>query len=293
MDLDRLKKLVTQVAESSLSVDEAVEQLKNLPYENLGFARVDNHRTLRQGVPETILCTGKTGEQVALIAESLLKHHSAVLATRAEEPHVAAVSPKFPFAKHHMPARILTIAHATQGSSPDQKSSSGQSSSPGQPSSSDQNISSSSDQASAFKAIVLTAGTADLPVAEECAVILEHFGVVVNRIYDVGVAGVHRLLDARDQLDEGDAIVVCAGMDGVLPSLVGGLVAQPVIAVPTSIGYGANFEGLAPLLTMLNSCAQGLTVVNIDNGFGAAMAVLRMRVTTNARCRELVSHKSE
>lgn len=268
-----MKELVTRVAESSLSVDEAVEQLKNLPYENLGFARVDNHRTLRQGVPETILCTGKTGEQVAFIAEALLKHHDAVLATRAEEQHVSAVFAKFPASEHHMPARILTISQDAGGKAVD-VGSLGRNDEPRAAQRS------SSEEAATFRAAVLTAGTADLPVAEECAVILEHFGVRVNRIYDVGVAGVHRLLDARGELDIADAIVVCAGMDGVLPSLVGGLVAQPLIAVPTSIGYGANFEGLAPLLTMLNSCAQGLTVVNIDNGFGAAMAILRMRVSS-------------
>jgi len=269
VDLERLKKLITQVAEQSVTVDEAVGHLKNLPYEDLGFARVDNHRTLRQGVPETILCTGKTGEQVAAIAQTLLKHHKAVLATRVQEEHLKSVMSACPESQHYKEARILVISSDSRERAEPIKGS--------------DETGKSSGAKSGFKTIVMCAGTADLPVAEECAVVLEHYDVPVKRIYDVGVAGIHRLLDTRDDLEDASAIVVVAGMDGALPSVVGGLVAQPVIAVPTSIGYGASFEGLAALLTMLNSCAQGVSVVNIDNGFGAAMAVLRMRVTANTR----------
>lgn len=281
VDLEHLKRLITQVAEQSISVDEAIVRLKNLPYEDLGFARVDNHRTLRQGVPETILCTGKTGEQVAVIARTLLKHHKYVLATRAQEEHLKCVMSAFPESKHYKEARILVISsdaneHSDTNKKPDVIKKTGASEN------SADTEKSSQTKDGTFKAVVMCAGTADLPVAEECAVVLEHYKVPVKRIYDVGVAGVHRLLDARAELEAASAIVVVAGMDGALPSVVGGLVSQPVIAVPTSIGYGANFEGLAPLLTMLNSCAHGVSVVNIDNGFGAAMAVLRLRIVSKS-----------
>ena len=244
----RLAKLLEEVKQGELSVQLALEQLRSLPYEDLGFAKVDHHRSLRKGFPEVIFCPGKTLEQIVDIVGRLAASGDIVLATRAEPAVYEAVRRAFPYAEYHAAARAVVLRHER-----------------------------------AFDPVgcigVVSAGTADLPVAEEAALTAELMGGRVERIYDVGVAGLHRLLDSRDKLFQARVLVVVAGMEGALASVVGGLVPSPVIAVPTSIGYGAHFGGLAPLLTMLNSCATGVAVVNIDNGFGAGyMAALINRV---------------
>ncbi len=220
-----------------MSVEAAVESLRLLPYEDIGFAKVDHHRSLRDGFPEVVLGQGKSPEQVAAIASTLATRSGRVLVTRAAPEAFAAVSDAAPDARYHEVARCITIERVELARSPG--------------------------------VAVLSAGTADIPVAEEAAVTADLMGSAVDRIYDVGVAGIHRLLDHIDRLQAARAIVVVAGMEGALPSVVGGLVGIPVIAVPTSVGYGASFRGLAALLGMLNSCAAGVSVVNIDNGFGA------------------------
>ena len=213
--------------------------LRAAPFEDLGFARVDTHRALRQGFPEVILGLGKTPAQIATIAERIVAHGQALLVTRAEPEAYTAVSARLPNATYHRVARAITLA---QGDVPAGKGT----------------------------ILVTCAGTSDLPVAEEAAVTAEVMGNTVDRLYDVGVAGLHRLLAEQAQLHSARVIVVVAGMEGALPSVVAGLVNVPVIAVPTSVGYGASFGGVAALLGMLNSCANGVSVVNIDNGFGAA-----------------------
>ena len=218
---------------------------------NLGFARVDTDRRKRCGFPEVIFCQGKTPAEVAAIARTILTHESVVLATRATPEHFAAVATALPDARHHERARCIVVERA-----PLPKSSG--------------------------TIGVICAGTSDLPVAEEAAVTLETFGQTVERITDVGVAGLHRLLAVRERLDACRVLIVVAGMEGALPSVVAGLVSVPVIAVPTSVGYGANFGGLAALLGMLNSCGSGVTVVNIDNGFGAAYAAAQINRLADA-----------
>ena len=237
-------KLLEAVSKGSLSAAEALKKLKDLPYENLGFARVDHHRQLRQGFPEVIFCQGKTEEQVVSVFESLAASGNTVLATRAGAALYEAVKKQFPAAVYHAQARAIVLSAAEEKE-------------PG------------------GLVAVITAGTADIPVAEEAALTATLLGSRVEKLYDVGVAGLHRLLDNLAVINKARAIVVVAGMEGALASVVGGLAACPVVAVPTSVGYGANFGGLAPLLTMLNSCATGVAVVNIDNGFGAGyMAAL-------------------
>jgi len=211
--------------------------LSSLPYEDLGFAKPDSHRALRLGFPEVIFGQGKTPEQVAAIAERLAAHSAKLLITRASPECFSTVHTKLPEAVYNSMARTIILNRKP---------------SPGKPG-----------------VMVLSGGTADVPVAEEAAVTAELMGSQVERSYDVGVAGIHRLLDQMERLRKARVLVVVAGMEGALPSVVGGLVSVPIIAVPTSVGYGANFQGLAPLLTMLNSCAAGVSVVNIDNGFGA------------------------
>jgi NCAIR mutase (PurE)-related protein len=232
-----IKALLEDVKNGALPINEALEKLKGLPYENLGFARVDHHRQLRQGFPEVIFCQGKTPEQAALIAQNLAKDGGNVLATRADEAHYAAIRALLPDAIYSPAARVVTVT------------------------------------AKAIKkrglVAVCTAGTADIPVAEEAALTAEAFGCNVERIFDVGIAGIHRLFDRLEQIRKANAIVAVAGMEGALAGVIGGLVDRPVIAVPTSVGYGASFGGLSALLTMLNSCSAGIGVVNIDNGFGA------------------------
>jgi hypothetical protein len=238
MDREALRYLLEQVQTGQVAVDEALVKLKNLPYEDLQFARLDHHRVLRSGFPEVVFCPGKRVEQIVEIVDRLAAQGGNVLATRATLAHFLAVQVIHSKAEYHELARIIVVR---QQSVP-----------------------------ARGRVLVVSAGTADLPVAEEAAVVAEIMGCGVERLYDVGVAGLHRLLDAREQLYQAQVIIVVAGMEGALASVVGGLVDKPVIAVPTSVGYGASFGGLAALLAMLNSCAAGVGVVNIDNGFGAA-----------------------
>lgn len=237
MDLDYLREILQEVQNGHLEIEQAVQRLKTFPYEDLGFAKVDHCRHLRQGFPEVVYCAGKTPEQVVKILKSLAANEQNILATRASKEIFEHVSQHFPQAIYHEQARLIVIKRK---------------------------------QPKARGCIlVITAGTSDLPVAEEAALTAEIMGNKVERLYDVGVAGIHRLLLNQELLFKAKVIIVVAGMEGALASVVGGLVDKPVIAVPTSVGYGANFGGLAALLTMLNSCAAGVSVVNIDNGFGA------------------------
>lgn len=238
MDPERLNKILESIKSGELSVDEAAEQVRKLTFVDLGFARVDHHREKRCGFPEVIFCQGKTPEQVARISQSLVGAGSNLLATRAREPHYQAVKKIYPEAEWHPDSGVITLKRSE----------------PPRP--------------KGF-ILVICAGTSDIPVAEEARLTADIMGNEVKPIYDVGVAGIHRLLAYHEELADASALIVVAGMEGALASVVGGLVAKPVIAVPTSVGYGASFNGLAPLLTMLNSCAAGVTVVNIDNGFGA------------------------
>jgi NCAIR mutase (PurE)-related protein len=242
MNAETLKKLFDQVRRGKLSPDEAVDRLRHLPFEDLGFAKLDHHRALRQGMPEVIFAPGKTPAQVAGIFRRLAAHNGNVLATRATEDQYAAVAAALvgpvPQPEYRPLARAIVLKR-------DRK------------------------KHGKGVIVVVSAGTSDIPVAEEAVVTAELMGNHVQHIYDVGVAGIHRLLSHREALAKASVIVVCAGMEGALPSVVGGLVGVPVIAVPTSIGYGAAFEGLAALLGMMNSCASNVSVVNIDNGFGA------------------------
>lgn len=233
-----LRQLLGQLAAGSISVDDAYQQLKRMPFENLDFARLDHHRAVRDIFPEVVFCPGKKPEQIAAIMSHLNEMSKVVLATRAEEQVAAEVSGLVAAVKYHATARIMTLGEVPEPSK--------------------------------GRVAVLSAGTADQAVAEEAAVTLAYMGCEVQRIYDVGVAGVHRLLAEIDNIEQARVIIVVAGMEGALASVVGGLTRRPVIAVPTSVGYGANFGGLSALLSMLNTCAPGVGVVNIDNGFGAA-----------------------
>ena len=238
MNSEALRHLFDQVRKKRLSPDDAVERLRHLPFEDLGFAKIDHHRALRQGMPEVIFAPGKTPRQVAHIFTRLAAHSGNVLATRATEEQYDAVAACVDQAEYRPLARAIVLQR-------DRK------------------------KRGKGVIVVVSAGTSDIPVAEEAVVTAELMGNHVQHIYDVGVAGIHRLLAHRDVLAKARVIVVCAGMEGALPSVVGGLVGVPVIAVPTSVGYGAAFEGLAALLGMINSCASNVSVVNIDNGFGA------------------------
>ena len=242
MNSQALRKLFDQLKKNRLSPDEAVERLRHLPFEDLGFAKLDHHRALRQGMPEVIFAQGKTPRQVAEIFTRLAAHNGNVLATRATEDQYAAVAAAF--VDHKPRAEFRPLARAIVLHRDRKRHGKG-------------------------VIVVVSAGTSDIPVAEEAVVTAELMGNNVQHIYDVGVAGIHRLLAHREALAKARVIVVCAGMEGALPSVVGGLVGVPVIAVPTSVGYGAAFEGLAALLGMMNSCASNVSVVNIDNGFGA------------------------
>jgi len=243
MNPSQLKALLSQVAAGALDTADAERQLlaalRERPFEDLGFARIDHHRALRQGFPEVVLGLGKTPAQVASISKEIVGRGSTLLVTRASREVFEAVKAVVPDATYLEPARLITLRQ--------------QDIPPG-----------------TGRVLVVAAGTSDLPVAEEAACTAELMGNDVDRLYDVGVAGLHRLLNERDRLFTARIIIVVAGMEGALPSVVSGLVAVPVIAVPTSIGYGASFGGIAALLGMLNSCASGVSVVNIDNGFGAA-----------------------
>jgi NCAIR mutase (PurE)-related protein len=239
MNPDALRKLFDQVRRGKLSPDAAVERLRHLPFEDLGFAKLDHHRMLRAGMPEVILGQGKTPAQVAEIFARLARHTRNVLATRASEEQFAAVKKKVRGAAYRPLARAITLQRDSK------------------------------DYGKGAIAVV-SAGTSDVPVAEEAVVTAELMGNQVEHFYDVGVAGIHRLLAHRQALARARVVIVCAGMEGALPSVVGGLIGVPVIAVPTSIGYGASFGGVTALLGMMNSCASNVSVVNIDNGFGAA-----------------------
>ena len=246
MKAQQLEALLADVAAGRLAPGAAMDRLRHLPYEDLAFARIDHHRALRQGQPEVVFCEGKTLDQVVAICERLAAASGTFLGTRATPAMAEALQRRFPGVAWNAMARTVVLA------APDVPA------------------------PTAGPVLVVSAGTSDLPVAEEAAVVAEAFGTCVERLVDVGVAGLHRLLSASDVLDRAKVVIVVAGMEGALPSVVGGLVAVPVIAVPTSVGYGAAFGGLAALLGMLNSCAAGVTVVNIDNGFGAAAAASRI-----------------
>lgn len=246
MRRDRVRAMLDEVATGRLPVEAALAQLDDAPVDELGFATVDTHRALRQGYPEVVFGQGKRPEQTVAICERLAASGDGFLVTRADAETQDALVTRWPAAEVNPMARTVLLRG---GRAPTRGRKS---------------------------VAVVTAGTSDLPVAEEAAVTLDAFGHAVLRVTDVGVAGIHRILAKRETLHDAGVVIVVAGMDGALPSVVGGLVRVPVIAVPTSVGYGAAFGGLAPLLTMLNSCAAGVTVCNIDNGFGAAVAASRI-----------------
>lgn len=239
MNEQQLRSLLEAVKQGASSVDEAIDQLQHMPFEDLGFAKVDHHRALRHGMPEVILGRGKTPRQVAEIAAKLLERSPNLLVTRADEAMAAEVKRLSSDAEYFPLSGAIRVWGDRQ-------------------------------QVGKGKITVVCAGTADLPVAEEAQVTAEVMGNQIEAIHDIGVAGIHRLLSNRERLAGARVIICCAGMEGALPSVVGGLVSKPVIAVPTSVGYGASFHGLAALLGMLNSCSSNVAVVNIDNGFGAA-----------------------
>ena len=241
MDQDQLRALLDQVRAGSLEVDAALERMRHLPFEDLGFAKVDHHRALRHGIPEVVFGKGKTPEQVATIVAALAARAPNVLVTRADPPTAERLR------QDHAEAEYFPASGAVR-------------------------IWRDRTPRGQGKIAIVCAGTSDLFVAEEAQVTAEVMGNEVECIHDVGVAGIHRLMQNRERLTEARVVIVCAGMEGALPSVVGGLVMAPVIAVPTSVGYGASFQGLAALLGMLNSCASNVTVVNIDNGFGAGFA---------------------
>ena len=259
MDSERLRQLLEQVRGGQTSIDEALTSLRSLPYEDLGFAKLDHHRELRNGFPEVVYCPGKTTEHILAILERLIARSNKVLASRATPEVAQAVLAQFPNAVYHDLARMLVVSAKDEGGRMKDEGSMGNG----------RRNSEADELATLGTILVVSAGTADLPVAEEAVVTASEMGSPVERLYDVGVAGIHRLLNNQERLFAANVLIVVAGMEGALASVVGGLVARPVIAVPTSIGYGASFQGLSALLTMLNSCATGVGVVNIDNGFGA------------------------
>ena len=238
IDSKSLEELLLQVQQGQVGVEEALDRLRKLPFEDLGFAKIDHHRDLRTGFPEVIYAPGKTPEQLTQIAQSMVESSSRVLITRADPEAYASIREALPEARYNELARTIVLKRGKE--------------TPPMPG-----------------VLIVAAGTADLPVAEEAAITAELMGNGVERLWDVGVAGVHRLLEHLPLLRKARVVVAVAGMEGALPSLIGGLVSAPVIAVPTSVGYGASFQGLAALLAMLNACSPGVAVVNIDNGFGA------------------------
>jgi len=250
MDRKTIERLLKRVKSGERNIGEALEELRSLPYEDMGFAKPDTHRALRRDFPEVVYCPGKTNEQIVDVLELLSRSSSIILATRASKGNYRAVKADLRDLEitYHEKARMIVV-----GQMPRKKGG---------------------------KILVVTGGTSDMPVAEEAAVTAEAMGCRVERLYDVGVAGVHRLLGNRPKLEGADVLVVIAGMEGALPSVVSGLVDRPVIAVPTSVGYGASFDGLAALLAMMSSCSPGVAVVNIDNGFGAGfMAATIVRIS--------------
>ena len=248
MNKDKLRLLLEEVRAGEVDIDRALDRLRHMPFTDLDFARLDTHRDLRCGFPEVIFCQGKTIEQITTIFNSLAEGDRLVMASRATPEVFEALEDGHPDAVYYHEARVVL-----SGPMPQPKTE--------------------------RKIAVVSAGTSDMPVAEEAAVTAESMGCPVNRLYDVGVAGIHRLLSNTERLHDAEVIVVAAGMEGALASVVGGLVSCPVVAVPTSIGYGASFQGLAALLAMLNSCAPGVAVMNIDNGFGAGYfaAIVNLR----------------
>ncbi len=238
MKVDQIRDLLEKVRSGKIRVEEALEKLKVLPYQDLGFAKIDTHRELRRNYPEIIFCPGKTPEQIAHIAEQMWENKSTVMAVRANREVYQAIKNSLSEARYYEKAKIAVLGERKE-------------------------------KVSSHTILVVSAGTADMPVAEEAAVTAEIMNNKVDRLYDVGVAGIHRLFDNKGKIFSANVLVVVAGMEGALPSVVGGLVSKPVIAVPTSVGYGASFKGVSALLAMLNSCAPGIAVVNIDNGFGA------------------------
>lgn len=238
MQEHELYQLLLRLRQGEVEIDEVFQKLKDWPYEDLGFAKLDHHRHLRDHFPEVIYCPGKTNEQIGQILQRLARQSNNMLATRADRETFEAVRELVPELQYSETARLIYLKR--------------------------------SNPPSFGKVAVVTAGTADLPVAEEAALTLEVMGAEVKRIYDVGVAGIHRLFDKMEVIEQCQVVIAVAGMEGALASVLGGLTSRPVIAVPTSVGYGASFHGLAALLAMLNSCASGVGVVNIDNGFGAA-----------------------
>lgn len=246
MDSNDLKHLLTAVQAGDLSIDEGVERLSSLPFEDIGIAMIDHHRALRQGVPEVVLGESKSAEQIATIVQHMSAHGDNVLVTRISGEKAASLSNNHPGGEYDPTARTFALQQKPF------------------------------EDLGRGKVLIICAGTSDLPVAKEAAVTARMFNNQVKELVDVGVAGIHRLLAHTEALREASVIIVVAGMEGALPSVVGGLVDVPVIAVPTSVGYGASFNGIAALLGMLKSCAGGITVVNIDNGFGAAFAATRI-----------------
>ncbi len=239
MEQKYLLNILKQVSDGSKTPEEAMEFLKELPFTDLGFAKIDQHRNIRTGYPEAIFCQGKTTEQIIAILSKMMENNVNIMGTRASQAVYEEVREKIPQATYYPEARIILVQKQEF-------------------------------EVTEKTIAVVTAGTADIPVAEEAAVTAEILGNRVDRIYDVGVAGIHRLLAKAERIQKANVVIVVAGMEGALASVVGGLVDKPVIAVPTSVGYGASFGGISALLTMLNSCASGVAVVNIDNGFGAA-----------------------
>lgn len=237
---DQILRVLQDFKSGQLGQDDALSRLRELPFEDLGFANIDHHRSLRVGFPEVVFGQGKTAEQVGTIVEAMNKHEHNILVTRSNPEQFARVKQAIPLAEFHEKARAIVVRK-------------------------DERI------LGKGKVLVVSAGTSDMPVAEEAVVTLNVMGNEVDFLYDVGVAGLHRLLNRRSRLTDARVVICVAGMEGALPSVVGGLVAVPVIAVPTSVGYGASFNGVAALLGMLNSCASNVTVVNIDNGYGAAV----------------------
>jgi NCAIR mutase (PurE)-related protein len=267
MDKDTTISLLKELAAGDTSIENVYAQLQDLPFKDLGFARVDTHRAIRQGLPEVIYCPGKTAKQIVDIARILRDKHDIIIGTKCDAELAELVRKEFASAvneksKEKIPKSELSLEISAVEYYPEGK------------------ILLWGEMPKKakldFTVSVITAGTADLPIAQEASLYLQAAGVEVSRLNDVGIAGLHRLIDQLPNLKQSDVCIVVAGMDGALPGVVGGLIAAPVIAVPTSVGYGASFAGIAPLLTMLNSCAAGVTVVNIDNGFGAAVAALRI-----------------
>ena len=269
MNREAIKKLLEEIRAGERSVAEGIDRLKHLPYESLGFATLDHHRSVRQGFPEAVFCEGKTERQVLEILEKMEAAHTPLLATRAAPALAVKILEKFPNAEYRPLGRVVLFRSGsiqrraqggTQGGTQDGTL----------------HVLHALHLPPVGEVALITAGTADLPVAEEAKGTAEFLGYRVAPFYDVGVAGLHRLLDQKEKMEQADVVIVVAGMDGALASVVGGLFGQPVIAVPTSAGYGTSFEGVSALLAMLNSCAAGLAVVNIDNGFGAATLAHRI-----------------